>query len=285
MQQQSKRTSFRLLPLLGAMLILAGCSFGKAAIDKKAMDKVKTVAVVVYTVPKNIKYRSDPKDDAASLLAIAAAISGNQYGKGTVAATTAHKEFINTLRKQKLPFKIVAYKAMKKNAKLKRLYTKPKVQKEGNTGMLGSLFAPRSNNLDGSAPKGLNQYGLSDKWTQGKALTGKEGEKEYLQQAIKALNVDAVLVINDPGFSFSCEACIGSSGAASTGSAFIAALVGPSGNEIVRVREWFATTDAQAPMLAGIVAPNQHKRLFKEHGKRMAVVFADYLKGELKDKK
>lgn len=285
MHQLSKRISFRLLPLLGAMLILAGCSFGKAAIDKQAIGKVKNVAVVVYTVPTEIKYRSDPKDDSQSLLALVAAATGNDSAKGTVAATTAHKEFVKTLRKQGLPFKIVSYKTLKKNTKLKRLYTKPKVKVEAKSGMFGSLFASGSKKLDGSAPKGFNQYGLSDKWTQGKALTGQEGEKQYLQQAIKALNVDAVLVINDPGFSFSCEACIGSSGAASTGSAFIAALVDPAGNEIVRVREWFATTDAQAPMLAGIVAPNMHKRLFKEHGKKMAIVFADYLKGELKDKK
>lgn len=285
MQKERGRTHLRLLALLGAVLIMAGCSFGKAAIDKQAMNKVQKVGVVIYTVPQDIKYRSDPRSSGGSLADLAAAVGASSYGKGTVAATVAHQEFIKTINKQGLSFKVVSYKAMSKNSGLKKLYTKPTKKNDGNKGLLGTLFASGSGKIDGAAPKGLNQYGVSDKWTEGKALTGKDGEKEYLQQAIKALNVDAVLVINDSGFSFACEACIGSSGAASTGSAFTASLVGPSGNEIMRMREWFATTDAQAPMVAGLVAPDQHKRLFKEHGKKMAMVFADFLKGELKEKK
>lgn len=284
MYQQLKQTHFKLLPLLVAALILAGCSFGGAKIDKKAINKIKTVGVVVYTVPSYIKYRSDPKSDGSLLLAIAAAATGEGFGKGAVAATTAHKEFVKTLRKQGLPFKIVSYKAMNKNAKLKGLYIEPKKIVKASSSMFGSLVFG-TNTLEGSAPKGFNQYGLTNVWSTGKAITGKEGEKEYLQQAIKALNVDAVLVINDPGFGFSCEACIGSTGIASTGSAFIASLVDRSGNEIVRVREWFATTDAQAPMAVGVVAPGQHKRLFKAHGRKMAIVYADFLKVALKDKK
>lgn len=273
-----------MLPFLAATLILAGCSFGNATIDRQAMNKVQKVGVVIYTVPKEIKYRSDPRGEQSTLAQIAE-LAGVKNGDGTVAATVAHKEFIKTLNKQGLPFKIVSYNKMKKNSNLKKLYTQPKEKNEGNKGLLGSLLGSMSNKPEGRAPKGFNEYGLSNNWIDGKALTGQDGEKEYIQQAIKALNVDAVLVINDTGFSFACEACIASSGAASTGSAFTASLVDPSGNAIMNMREWFATTDAQAPMVTGVVDPRKHKHLFKEHGKKMAIVFADYLKGELNKKK
>jgi len=71
-----------------------------------------------------------------------------------------------------------------------------------------------------------------------------------------------------------CEICIGGSGVASTGSAFTATIMTRSGNVVLNMQEWFATTDAQAAMLADIINPLQHDSLFKEHGRKMAVVLA-----------
>ena len=90
--------------------------------------------------------------------------------------------------------------------------------------------------------------------------------------------MDAAILINDSGFSYACEFCIGDSGAASTGSAFTASMVTRSGDVILNMQEWFATTDAQAVMYAGIVNPLQQTSLFEEHGRKMAVVMADALK-------
>lgn len=73
----------------------------------------------------------------------------------------------------------------------------------------------------------------------GTALTGK---LEYVKKAIEAIKIDAAILINDSGFSYACEFCIGGSDAATTDSAFTVSMITRSGDVILNMQEWFATT-------------------------------------------
>ena len=50
---------------------------------------------------------------------------------------------------------------------------------------------------------------------------------------------------------------------------------------VLIVKEYFCTTPGNAPMAANIILPTLHDKLFIEHGKKMAKVVADVIKGEL----
>ncbi len=238
----------------------------------------------MYTVPEQISYRDDPRENSTGVLA---ALAETAIGKnGNNAADTAVKTFTATLQKQGLSFNVMPYSAVVSNVKFAALY-KPvsAAKKQADEGMMGQALSflgsmSGSKSSVGVAPKNMNQYGLAANWSGDTALTSKAGESDYIKQAIEALKVDAVLVVNDPGFSFSCEACIGGAGVASTGSAFNATLIARSG-PVMNIREWFATTDEQGAMLAGVVDPTEHTELFEEHGRRMAQVYAAAAKESL----
>lgn len=269
-------------------VVLAACSFGKNTVNVEEVKKIKTVAVIMYTVPEQISYRSDARDNSTGLLAaLAETAIGNN---GNNAADDAVKTFTEALRKQGLSFSVMPHSKVISNAKFTALY-KPvsAAKKQADEGLLGKSLSflgsmSGSKSAVGVAPKKMNQYGLVADWRGDTALTNNEGENEYIKKAIEALKVDAVLVVNDMGFSFSCEACVGvssaMSGVASTGSAFNATLISRSG-PVMNIREWFATTDEQGAMLAGIVDPTEHKELFEEHGRKMAEVYASAAKESL----
>ena len=220
-----------------------------------------------------------------------AALVETSIGKnGYKAADAAIRTFTQTLQKQDLPFNIMSHSKVISNAQFTALYHPASTtETKTETGFLGKFISNvTSDKSIGAAPTKMNQYGLVTAWTGNSALTNKGGENNYIKKSIEALKVDAVLVINDIGFSFSCEACIGAggamNGAASTGSAFNATLVTRSG-PVMNIREWFATTDEQGAMVAGIVNPTEHKVLFEEHGRKMARVFAAATKESLMEKK
>mgnify|MGYP003682944245 CR=1 FL=1 len=148
------------------------------------------------------------------------------------------------------------------------------------TGMMG--IKPE---IMAHSPNNLQAFGLSKNWWDGKALMGTTDEKAYITKVIKDLGVDAVMVINDPGFSFSCKPCIGGTGNASTGSAFNVSLIGKDGKEILNVRQWFSYTPDNSAIVAGIVNPNTQKSLFKAHGEKTAKLFSEEFKTALKEKK
>ncbi len=266
---------------LSLPVFLAACSFGKNTVNVEEVSKIKNVAVIMYTVPEQITYRDDPRENSTSVLA---ALAETVIGKnGNKAADAAVKTFTATLQKQGLSFNVMSYSAVSSNAKFSALY-KPvsAAKKQADEGMMGQTLSflgsmSGSKSFVGVAPKNMNQYGLATDWSGDTALTNKAGESDYIKQAIEALKVDAVLVVNDPGFSFSCEACVGGSGAASTGSAFNATLVSRSG-PVMNIREWFATTDEQGAIVTGIVDPTEHNALFEEHGRKMAQVYATAVK-------
>lgn len=258
-------------------VFLTACSLGKNTVDVEAVKKVKSVAVIMYSVPEKIVYRSDARDNSTSVLgALAETSIGNN---GSQAAETAVKTFTETLQKQNLSFTVMSHSDVISNPGFNALYIPASaVDKQVEESLLGkslSFLGSLSGGADytAAAPNKMNQYGLVKAWNGDTALTNKPAELKYIKKAIETLKVDAVLVVNDMGFSFSCEACIGSNGVASTGSAFNATLVSRFGS-IMNIREWFATTDEQGVMAMGIVDPTEHEELFAEHGRRMAEVFA-----------
>lgn len=264
--------------------LLTACSFGKNTVDVEAVKKIKTVAVIMYTVPEQIVYRGDPREKSASLLA---ALTETAIGKnGSDAANAAVRTFTETLQKQGLPFDVMSHSKVISNAKFAALYNPVSaVEKKADSGVMSFLGSLSGSKITvATAPAKMNQYGLVRDWRGDTALTKKAGEADYIKKAIEALKVDAVMVVNDMGFTFSCEACVGvssaMSGVASTGSAFNATLMTRTGS-VMNIREWFGTTDKQGAMLAGIVNPLEHKGLFEEHGRRMAEVYAEAAKESL----
>ena len=276
----------KLYVALSLSVFLAACSFGKNTVNVAEVGKIKKVAVIMYTVPEQIAYRDNPRDSSKGLLAalVETAIGNN----GNSAADTAVKTFTETLQKQGLSYKIMSHSEVVSNAKFVALHQPVSAaKKQTDEGILGKSLSflgsfTGSKSAVGVAPKKMNQYGLVDDWYGDTALTKKTGESDYINKAIEALKVDAVLVVNDMGFSFSCEACIGvpANGVASTGSAFNATLITRSG-PVMNIREWFATTDEQGAMVMGVVDPTEHQELFEEHGRRMAEVFATAAKESL----
>ena len=261
---------------LGGILWLTGC--GTAMINKPEIAKVKTAAVVVFTVPTRIEYWEDPRDHTRSLLE--AVIEAVAAGDGVKAATVSYGTFTEALNQQGLPFKVLSAAKVKSSAAFKALVADvqsaqaPEKAKEES--VLISITFGEQRVLAGSAPDGMVEFGLvSEKhWHQADPLAGIEEERAFIIKPIDALGVDAAIVVADPGYAFACEACLGGTGAGTTGSAFMVGMFNRQGVPIMALRQWFATTDEQAAMAAYIVNPLEHEDLFAEHGRKMASEFA-----------
>jgi len=275
----------KLYSVLLLSVFLAACSFGRTDVNADAVKKIKKVAVIMYTVPEQIIYKDDSRTTSKNT---SAQLVEDLIGKnGKQAADVAVRTFTETLQKQGLPFEVMLHSQVVSNTKFAALYKPTVIVKEKeDDSLLGQTLSFLSSTAEkpsylGSAPAKMNEYGLTMGWSVGSALTGKPGESEYIKKAIEALKVDAVLVVNDPGLSFSCEACVGfgdsMNGAASTASAFNATLITRTG-PVMNIQEWFASTDDQAVMVMGVVDPTEHKSLFEEHGRRMAEVYSDAFK-------
>ena len=262
---------------LGAMFFLTGC--GTAKINKAELAKVKTAAVVVFTVPTQIEYWEDPRNHSRSLLA--AVIKAAAAGDGVRAATVSYGTFTEALNRQGLPFKVLSEANVKSSAAFRALVAEvqsgqaAKGAKKGSSLISITIGFSQQRVVDGSAPEGLVEFGLvSEKhWSQADPLAGTEKERTFIIKSIAALGVDAAIVVADPGFAFACEVCVGGTGAGSTGSAFMVGIFNRQGAPILAMRQWFATTDEQAAMAAYIVNPLEHEDLFAEHGRKMASEF------------
>ncbi len=281
-----------LLTLAAGLLLASGCS--SVNFDKEAVGKVKKVAVVLYTVPLSIEYYEDPQDHQKTLLQIAAALA--TINNGQQAATISQKTFITELNRQGLGFKAISQAQIMNNTAYlnisnkyiaTRMEQKAEAEKKKSgamkaLSMLSAMGGGGSSAIpEGIGPEGQPEFGLITEWiTSNSALTGSEGEMDYIKAAISALGVDAAIVINDQGYSFGCEACIGGTGSGSTGSAFLISIVDKNGSEILGMREWFAFQPRSAAMLTYIVNPLQHDSLFEGHGIKTARVFADLFREE-----
>ena len=278
--------------VVAAAVLLSACGAGtKLVMQREKYDGIKKIAVVEYTVPHSIEYKENPrKPQGSSLLrTIVKALSTADPVK---AATVANEAFCEEINGQGLSFTVLAPAEVKANPAFAALVVPPPAEAEPEAApssairgafnsfvknVKASMTAPR-----GVAAEGMNTYGLAANWPKGSALTGAEAEKKYLMDAARALNVDAVLVVNDQGFSFSCTACAGAvgnmNGAASTGSAFSAALVDRNGEVVLEASEWFNITGTSAVMAMSSVNPLEHEKLFKAHGRKTADLLAAIIK-------
>jgi len=291
----TKNLFFSALPLAlmvtVLMLLTAGCSSGPK-IDKAAVMEVKKVAVVIYTVPTTIEFYDNPREHKKTALQIAAAVA--TVNNGQQAANLADPSFIENLNKQGLGFTVMSKAAMMNNSAFMAVSNKyvsmrmeeaakREKKKSGASKVMGMLSAlgggGGNSEAIGVAPEGLPEFGLAPSWNVDSALTGAPGEMDYVKAAIKALGVDAALVINGPAMSFGCDACVGGTGSATTSSAFLATLVDSDGQPIMEMKQWFAIGGGSAVMTAYVVNPLQYDGLFKGHGEKMARVFADEFKG------
>lgn len=301
-----------LMLMMLALLYLAGCSVGsKVEWDKAAMQDVKKVAVVVYSVPPSIRIRDNPRESVrekksvglADLAKLGQSVASSSNGPR--AAELAHKTFIKFLNQQNLSFKAITANQMRSNSAFTAVAAKT-VEKQAQAaadaarkkaeedkkksgamkalsflGGFGGGSKPSSGPVPAASPAGIPNFGLAPDWRGSpSALLGAPGETEYIKGAIKALGVDAAIVVNDPGYSWGCETCIANTGNASTQAAFLISIVDPSGEVILDMRQWFAIGGGNAVMAAGIINPLQYDSLYEGHGEKTARVFADYYKEE-----
>ena len=277
----------KILMLLSASLLVASCG-STQKMDKVALKKVKKVAFVVYSVPEKIKFRENPKsvETKMSLTQVAGKVLAEATnGEGEFASDLSYDQFVNHVNKSKnLGWKVLTKKQLKKNKAFNKVasnYRKSsmlsaKKQEEGKSGWMrsiSSITGVGENKHVSSSPKHLPSFGLITDWGNGNALKGTAEEKEYINKVLKELNVDAVLVINDMGYSFKCKACVGGTGTASTGSAFHATLVGKDSKVLMEMNQWFSYTDESTATTAGVVNPMGQKALYKAHGRKLASVF------------
>lgn len=272
------------ISIISGLLLLMGCA---ASINKPRIQAVKSAAVVLFTVPRQIEFRDDSKETRQTILqALARAATA---GDGARAATLSHQTFTETLAQQGLPFKVLTVAATKSVPAFNALYRPPgtKEQKEESEPVFKLYFemGPASGVVPGTAPDGFNSYGLVQEWSTWNPLVGSEEEAKYILAVIKALNVDAIIAIADPGYSFGCDICSGgNTGTASTRSRFMGAMVDREGEVILKMQGSFSSTDEEGAMLAGAVNPMAHDELFTEHGRKMAVLFANSFHKAMKKK-
>ncbi|MDH5751307.1 MAG: hypothetical protein OEZ59_02670 [Deltaproteobacteria bacterium] len=295
------KKSFSAMALLGLALLaftLTGCTASRVEFDKSGIEKIGKLAVILYTVPESINYRDNPQDPPKKgLLQMATEMA--TANNGPTAASVAQKSFIENLNSKGLSFKAISQDEMMGNKAYRELATK-KVQKQEEEkaaakkeqdsssagkalGMLSSLSSAMGNNPgnEGASPEGIPNWGLAPSWSGApSAIQGGADEKKFIKEAIAALGVDGAMIINDPGMSFSCDACIGGTGSGSTGSAFLATIVDKEGNVALEMRQWFAVSSGNAAMVTYAVNPLQHENLFTGHGEKMARVFSEYYKEE-----
>lgn len=291
---ESKKTRigvYGLLILMAGLLVFSGCA--SVVFDKKAVGKMKKVAVLLYTVPSTIEYYDDPKERKKSLLQIAAAVL--TANNGEQAATTAQKTFIEELNRQKLGFTVISQAEMMSNGAFleiskkwvaTRMAEKAAAEKKKSGAMkalsiLSSIGGGKKKPV-GVGPKGLPEFGLAQNWSAGSALTGGSAEFSYIKNAIAALGVDGAIIINDQGFSFSCKVCVGGTGKGGTHTAFLISIVDRNGGEVLGMREWFNSQPRSAAMVGYVVNPLQHNSLFEGHGIKTAIVFANLFRKESK---
>ena len=271
------------ISIISGLLLLMGCA---ASINKPKIQAVKSAAVVLFTVPIQIEFRDDSKKSRQKLLqALAQALTS---GDGARAATLSHQTFTETLRKQGLPFKVLTVAETRGVPAFNALSRPPEAKKEEESEPVFKLsfeMGPATGVHSGAAPDGFNSYGLVQNWSSWNPLVGSEEEAKYILAVIKALNVDAIIAIADPGYSFGCDICSGgNTGTASTRSSFMGAMVDREGEVILKMQGSFSGTDEEGALLAGAVNPMAHAELFTEHGRKMAVLFANSFHKAMKKK-
>lgn len=268
------------LVFLASLSVLVSC--GTAKVKKEDMATIKKVAIVTYSIPQKIEFRDDPKEqNKPGLMDLVKVVAKNfTEVDGKKAAELSYNEFVKSINAStQLPFKAMTLEELRKNTKFQELVTstlKKETPKAAEaTGWMGKLqsLAGTNDTKNSTTVEGIATFGIDTNWQDSDALVKTEEEKEFLKKALDVLNVDAIMVINDMGYSFSCEACIGGTGSASTGSAFNVSLINKDMKNVMNVRQWFSFSKASAPIVTGIVPPAMFEKLFVAHGVKMANEF------------
>jgi hypothetical protein len=280
--------------LLLTSIFLTGCG-SATKINKDGIRSVKNIAVVIYSVPPEIKFKKNPKEDDSSgglsLMDVAKSLMADaSKADGIEASEIALNSFIKSMNNNpKMTFKVLTPTQMAKSANFTKLVsdlnakaaTAASAKANKKTSMLSSamsfLAPPKDDKKASVSPKSLVSFGLIPAWGDGNALRGTKDEQKYVKESLEALGVDAILALNDMGYSFLCSTCVGGTGTASTGSAFHATLIGANNDVLLQMKQWFNSSDETAATTAGIVNPLKQKELFKAHGEKLAKVFAEQL--------
>jgi hypothetical protein len=295
-----KKLNYGLGTLVFIAMFLSSCTASRVDFDKAAFQEVKKVAIVLYTVPMTIEYYDDPRKKEKSMLQQVAAIASAK--NGSQAASKALLGFTNQLNRENLHFRVISVDEMMDNvdfedvrAKYARMIQDRKAMAESKKTGSGSSMASKAlsflskvskatddnPDFEGAGPEGFPEFGLAGEWKSTEsALMGAEGEMDYVKEAIASLDVDAVLVINENGFSFGCEACAGGTGSGSTHTTFVATMLDRDGEVIMEMRQWWTVGGGSAVMAAYVINPLQHDALFEKHGAKTARVFANYYREE-----
>jgi hypothetical protein len=254
-------------------IFIVSCASQSFRIDEARIKSVKSVAVVIFTIKAKIVYREDPREDDSDFSAWAA--NSSAFGIGENAANLAFPEFVKEINHQNLPFRVLSIDQMRSNAAFMALQPPSPEGTSTNQAKIAALAAISTNSA-GTGPTGWIDFGLPEDWEDdGTALTGEEGEMNYIMKSIDALGVDGAIVIVDRGASFQCRlACFWGNGDSTMGSAFNAALVGRDGATILALNNWFDGS-AHALMTSYVVNPLQRENLYSQHGVRMAKVFGE----------
>lgn len=275
---------------LTLLFVLASC--GTATIQKEEITSIKKVAIVTYSIPQKIEFREDPKEENKPGLMDLVKVVAKSFTEvdGKKAAELSYNEFVKSINASPvLPFKALTLEELRTNVKFQELVSSTQKKETPvvaeSSGWMGKLqsLAGGSDNADKSTTvDGIATFGIDKNWKDADALVKTEEEKEFLKKALEILNVDAIMVINDMGYSFSCEACIGGTGSASTGSAFNVSLINKNMKNVMNVRQWFGFSKASAPIVTGIIPPAMHEKLFTAHGGKMANEFITETETHLK---
>ncbi|MDH5228882.1 MAG: hypothetical protein OEZ58_01435 [Gammaproteobacteria bacterium] len=274
----------RILAICIACILAASCATMKKD-NRDQLSKIKSVAVVLFTVPEKIVYRPDPRETMKKNM-LTQAIKMLSTGDGTKAATLAHNSFIEELNSNKLSFSVLQPRTMLDNEQFVRLATPPeKFQVAGvDVDMVAgaiSMFSKgkygKKREPTGAAPESMRAYGIAEP---SQAWSNTDGEVQFVRDAIASLDVDAAIIVSDPGMSFYCHACVlvasaGASGISSTGSNYTVAIVDKRGKILYQYHHWFTGTDATAKMIASAVNPEEHGTLFTAHGKTIGKAFSE----------
>ena len=276
---------------LAFLSVLASC--GSASFKKDEVTSIKRVAIVAYSIPEKIEFRDDPKEQNKAGVMDLVKMVAKSFTEvdGKRAAELSYNEFVKSINTStNLPFKALTLEELRKNVKFQELVTASQkketpVAAASDTGWMGKLQSLAGSNEvvpSSTTVAGIATFGIDKNWSDSDALMKTEEEKAFLKKSLEILNVDAIMVINDMGYSFSCEACIAGTGSASTGSAFNVTLINKDMKRVMNVRQWFGFSKASAPIVTGIIPPPMYEKLFTAHGGKMATEFISETESQLK---
>ena len=276
----------KLIALILLVVTLTSCSLSRIPFAEKdyrsELAKIKSAAVIIYSVPESINYRKNPKETLDSNL-LTKAMKLMAKADGEVAATVAYRSFVSELKNSDLPFSVMSKVNMLSNNQFAELVApEPELTVAGisldQVASVISMFdgkkSKSASEEKGAAPESMKSFGLSYL---------DSDELNFIKQSIAALNVDAAIVVYDPGMSFICDSCVlvsgaGATGTGTTGSSYTVNIIDGNGTTLMKYRSWFKESGETAPMAASTIDPREHEKLYVAHGAKIGSLFSVHYK-------